>query len=141
MRSATGTRCIDTLPDPRARRDRVTLTVNYRTPAEIMDVANRLLAGRGAGRRADPGRCAAPAPAPRSTRRRRQRRVGAPRRDAARRASAEGGTVAVIAPVELHAAIADALADVGAVADDGRGLDAPVGVLTGSTRRASSSTT
>ena len=33
---------------------RVTLTVNYRTPAEIMDVANRLLAGRGARRRAGP---------------------------------------------------------------------------------------
>ena len=33
---------------------RVTLTVNYRTPAEIMDVANRLAARGGARRRARP---------------------------------------------------------------------------------------
>ena len=48
-------------PDPAARPDRapmVTLTVNYRTPAEIMDVAHRVLAGRGARSRADACRAA-----------------------------------------------------------------------------------
>ena len=73
------------------RRDRVTLTVNYRTPAEIMDLANRLLAGRRAGRRAGPVRAQhrrAPrgvTVAGRRARRRRRRRPRArPRPRAAR---------------------------------------------------------
>jgi DNA helicase IV len=37
--------------------------------------------------------------------------------------------VAVIAPEDLHAALVDALADVGVVADAAEALDAPVGVL------------
>ena len=37
----------------------------------------------------------------------------------------------MIAPVELHAALADALADLGAVADDVEAIDAPIAVLTG----------
>jgi len=50
---------------------------------------------------------------------------------AARRSTALGGTVAVIAPVELHEALADALADRGAIADSIEAIDAPVAVLTG----------
>jgi DNA helicase IV len=49
--------------------------------------------------------------------------------DAARDALAAGGTVAVIAPFDLHPAITDALADSGAIADSPDALDAPVGVL------------
>ncbi len=104
---------------------RVTLTVNYRTPAEIMDLASRLLA------------VAAPGVEPTQS----VRRTGLPPRftrvddlvagaeQAARAAFGEGGTVAVIAPVELHTAITDALADIGAVADTADALDAPIGVL------------
>ncbi len=51
--------------------------------------------------------------------------------DAARRSSAQGGTVAVIAPEILHGAIAAALADRGAVADDVEAIDAPIAVLSG----------
>jgi DNA helicase IV len=108
---------------------RVNLTVNYRTPAEIMDVANRLL----------------PAAAPDVEPARSVRSTGAhptvlhvsrddlvvSAADAARRSSTEGGTVAVIAPVELHAALTTALADRGAVADDVEAIDAPIAVLTG----------
>jgi DNA helicase IV len=50
---------------------------------------------------------------------------------AARESSRRGGTVAVIAPLELHPALADALADRGAVADDVEAIDAPIAVLTG----------
>jgi DNA helicase IV len=115
--------------DSRDRVHRVTLTVNYRTPAEIMDVANRLL----------------PAAAPGVEPARPVRRTGAvpevhavagdalvrTAADAARRASSEGGTVAVIAPLELHEALAIALADRGAVADSVEAIDAPIAVLSG----------
>ena len=37
----------------------------------------------------------------------------------------------MIAPVELHAALAEALADRGAVADEVEAIDAPIAVLTG----------
>jgi len=106
---------------------RVELSVNYRTPAEIVEVANRLLPA------AAPG--VAPARAVRST--------GAhpevehvPRdvlvkaaAEAARVSATQGGTVAVIAPDELHEQIAAALADRGAVADDVEAIDAPIAVL------------
>jgi DNA helicase IV len=49
--------------------------------------------------------------------------------DAAREAVAAEGTVAVIAPRDLHDPIVAALADVGAVADSADALDAPVAVL------------
>jgi superfamily I DNA/RNA helicase len=49
--------------------------------------------------------------------------------DAARGALESGGTVAVIAPLDLHDAITGALADRGAVADTPDALDAPIGVL------------
>jgi DNA helicase IV len=104
---------------------RVTLTVNYRTPAEIMDLANRLLAVAASG--VEPTRAV--------------RRTGEPPRftraidlvagadDAAREALAVGGTVAVIAPLDLHPAITAALEDAGAVSDTPDALDAPIGVL------------
>jgi hypothetical protein len=110
------------------RRDQprvVTLTLNYRTPSEIMDLANRLLAA------------AAPeVEATRSVRstgdqpsfRHVEDVVPAAAR-AARDATRRGGTIAVIAPEPLHDAIVAALADEGAVADSPEALDAPIGVL------------
>ena len=108
---------------------RVTLTVNYRTPAEIMDVANRLLPAAAPG--VEPARPVRSTGAhPEVVTVTRDELVTAAS-DAARRASAQGGTVAVIAPVELHGALAGALADRGAVADDVEAIDAPIAVLTG----------
>jgi DNA helicase IV len=105
------------------------LTVNYRTPSEIMDVANRLLPA------AAPG--VEPARPVRSTGAFPEVLAVAPgdlvRRaaDAARRSAGLGGTVAVIAPIELHAALTAELADRGAVADEVEAIDAPVAVLNG----------
>ncbi|HEX6311026.1 MAG TPA: ATP-binding domain-containing protein, partial [Acidimicrobiia bacterium] len=107
---------------------RVTLSVNYRTPAEIMAVANRVLAAAAAsvepvrsvrtvGRRPTFTRVATG-----------QLVDGAAA--AARRAHGEGGTVVVIAPPDLHAALVHDLADLDAVADSADALDAPVAVLT-----------
>jgi hypothetical protein len=106
---------------------RVTLSVNYRTPSEIMDVAHRVLAA------AAPG--VEPTRAVRST-------GDHPRFESvdaadliavaaaeARGATERSGTVAVVAPEDLHAALVDALADVGAVADSAEALDAAVAVL------------
>ncbi len=105
----------------------VTLTVNYRTPAEIMDVAHRVLAA------------AAPDVAPTKAVREtgdqpRFRQVDpvdlvATAVATARDAVGIGGTVAVIAPDELHDEIVRGLEDVGAVADSADALDAPVAVL------------
>ena len=112
------------LPSHDAARQ-VTLTVNYRTPAEIMDLANRLLV------------VAASGVAPTQS----VRRTGEPPKftrvddlvagaaDSARAAITAGGTVAVIAPLDLHADLVTALADAGAVADVADALDAPIGVL------------
>lgn len=115
---------LDLLPGHDEPR-RVTLTVNYRTPAEIMDLANRLLTVAAAGveptesvRRT--GR------APQFTR---ADDVVTAAADRAREALREGGTIAVIAPSDLHPALSGALADVGAVADVAEALDAPIGVL------------
>jgi hypothetical protein len=108
--------------DPRV----VTLTVNYRTPAEVMEVAHRVLA------------VAAPDVAPT----RAVRHTGEYPRfvrvavdevvratAAAARAVVGDGTVAVVAPKTLHDEIVDALSDVGAVADSAEALDAAVAVL------------
>jgi DNA helicase IV len=108
---------------------RVTLTVNYRTPAEIMEVANRLLPAAAPGvEPARPVRSTGAYPEVVAV-------AGYELVDAAARAAREsstlGGTVAVIAPDELHAALAEALADRGAVADDVEAIDAPIAVLTG----------
>jgi DNA helicase IV len=104
---------------------RVDLTVNYRTPTEIMDLANRLLAA--AAPEIPPTRSVrttgvAPAFA----------RVDDPVAETAARArelSTQRGTTAVIAPAALHAGIIGALRDIGAVADSPDALDAPVGVF------------
>jgi DNA helicase IV len=105
----------------------VTLTINYRTPAEVMDVASRLLA------------VAAPTIEPsvsvRSTGEE-PRFVTATRETLVetaiahtRAGLARTGTVAVIAPEALQQPIADALADEGAVAGTADALDAPIAVL------------
>ena len=110
---------------------RVTLTVNYRTPSEIMDVANRLLPAAAPGvEPARPVRSTGAHPEvrhrPRATSwcasaadmaARGRRRWAAPSRSSR--------------PAELHAALAAALADRGAVADDVEAIDAPIAVLTG----------
>jgi superfamily I DNA/RNA helicase len=113
------------LPD-RAPSRVVTLTVNYRTPVEVMEVAHRVL------------EVAAPEVAPtRAVRHTGQHptfeRVGAGEAidavAAAARAVVGDGTVAIIAPTELHEPVVEALAEVGAVADSADALDAPVAVL------------
>jgi DNA helicase IV len=105
----------------------VTLTINYRTPAEVMEVASRVLA------------VAAPTVEPSQS----VRSTGEEPRfvaasggavvpvaaEHARAAAARTGTVAVIAPEELHAAIVGDLADLGARAGDADALDAPIAVL------------
>jgi len=105
----------------------VTLTINYRTPAEVMDVASRLLA------------VGAPTVEPSQSVRSTGEYpyfVGADRRELvgvtarhAREAVARTGTVAVIAPAALHDAITAALADIGASSDSADALDANVAVL------------
>jgi len=115
------------LPD-RSPASVVTLTVNYRTPAEIMDVAHRVLAA------AAPG--IEPTRAVRRTGRRPRVESFAPDQlvaGAARAARAlreDGpGTVAVVAPPDLHQALVAELVDLGAVAGTAEALDAPVAVL------------
>ena len=114
------------LPD-RSAPHVLSLSVNYRTPAEIMDVAHRVLA--------------AAAPDIKATRA--VRRTGEfPRFErvdpeglvecaaqAARAAVGDQGTVAIVAPADLHDALVDALADIGAVARSADALDATVAVL------------
>lgn len=106
----------------------VELTVNYRTPSEVMQVANRVLA------------VAAPQVLParsvRSTGEEPRIVKVAPEvvvREAAGAArhvhATEGGTVAVIAPDALRPALVAALAEVGATAEGVDALDAPVAVL------------
>jgi len=108
---------------------RVLLTVNYRTPAEIMEVANRLLPAAAPGvEPARPVRSTGEFPEVVTVARHELVTAAA---GAARRASASGGTVAVIAPQPIHGAIATALADRGAVADDVEAIDAPIAVLSG----------
>ena len=107
----------------------VMLTVNYRTPAEIMDVANRLLPAAAPG--VEPARPVRSTGAHPEVLLVSDHEVVRTAADAARRASAEGGTVAVIAPEERHAALAAALEDRGAIADAVEAIDAPVAVLSG----------
>jgi DNA helicase IV len=104
----------------------ITLTVNYRTPSEIMDVANRLLTVAAPG--VEPSRSVRSTGAvPRFV------RTGGALVDTvadhARRAVSSGGTVAVIAPGATHAELVERLAEVGAVADSPEALDAPIAVL------------
>jgi DNA helicase IV len=104
-----------------------TLTVNYRTPSEIMDVANRLLAA--ASPTVEPSRSV------RSSGERPQFLAVAPA-DVVERAATiagaaadRGGKVAVIAPLSLHEELVTRLAARGASSDPGVALDAPIAVL------------
>ncbi len=118
---------VDQLPQRRIPPRFATLTVNYRTPAEVMDVAARLLA------------VAAPTVEPsRSVRRTDEAplivAVGHDELEAraascARAAHARRGTVAVIAPRSAHAAIVGELSDLGAESEGIAALDAAVAVL------------
>ncbi len=105
----------------------VTLTVNYRTPSEIMDIAHHVLA------------VGAPDVPPTSA----VRSTGewpsfehvdaeslVERAAAAAREVVGDGTVAIVAPAHQHGAFVEALADVGAVADSVEALDAAIAVLT-----------
>ncbi|HEY7106362.1 MAG TPA: UvrD-helicase domain-containing protein [Acidimicrobiia bacterium] len=106
---------------------RVTLSVNYRTPAEIMELANRLLPVAAPGvEAARPVRSTGAVPSVRSVD---EGGLVAAAASAARDARADGGTVALIAPAAQHAALADALRDIGAVADSVEAIDAPVAIL------------
>ncbi len=105
----------------------VTLTINYRTPAEVMEVASRLLA------------VAAPTVEPsRSVRSTgedpvfvatSQERLVEETAAHARAALERTGTLAVIAPASLHAKIISRLAGVNASTDATDALDAAVAVL------------
>jgi hypothetical protein len=115
------------LPKLTASRQ-VTLSVNYRTPAEIMELAHRVLAA--AAPEVEPTRAvrgtgiapafAATAPGA----------LIATAAQAARDALHHGGTVAVVAPFEDHEALVASLRDVGAIAGSVEALDAPVAVVT-----------
>jgi hypothetical protein len=106
---------------------RVLLSVNYRTPAEIVEVANRLLPAAAPGvEPARPVRSTGAHPEVHSVARDALVKAAA---EAARDAVGEGGTIAVIAPDRLHAELASALADRGAIADDVEAIDAPIAVL------------
>ena len=105
----------------------VTLTINYRTPSEVMDVAARLLA------------VAAPTVEPsRSVRSTGEQprfvtttpdQVIAETATHARAALERTGTLAVIAPAAMHAEIIATLAGVNASSDASEALDATIAVL------------
>ena len=105
----------------------MTLTINYRTPAEVMDVAARLLSV--AAPTVEPSRSV------RSTGEQPQFVMTAADQlidetaRCARAALDRTGTVAVIAPAALHASLIARLADIGASSDATEALDAAVAVL------------
>jgi DNA helicase IV len=114
------------LPD-RVEPRLVTLTVNYRTPAEIMAVAERVLAATETP--IAPNRSVRETGAePRFVRVDAEGLIAA-LADEARRAVTAGGTVAVVAPASMHPALLEALADLGAAAGTADALDTPVAVL------------
>jgi DNA helicase IV len=106
----------------------VTLSVNYRTPAEIMTLADRFVPAAAPSVR--------PARSVRSTGRLPQF-VGADDSselvalvaDVARNGGGDEGTTAVIAPRDLHHDLVARLADLGAVAGSADAIDAPVAVV------------
>jgi DNA helicase IV len=105
----------------------VTLTINYRTPAEVMEVASRLLAV--AAPTVEPSRSVrSTGEQPHFVTAEPNEIVGVTARHA-RAALARTGTLAIIAPDALHQAIVDALADLGASAGTADALDAPIAVL------------
>jgi DNA helicase IV len=104
-----------------------TLTVNYRTPAEIMEVANRLLSA--ASPTVEPSRSV------RTTGERprflavEHREVVARASEVAAEASERGGKVALIAPVAMHAELVARLTGSRASSDPAVALDSPIAVL------------
>ncbi|MET0626998.1 MAG: ATP-binding domain-containing protein [Acidimicrobiia bacterium] len=105
----------------------VSLSVNYRTPAEIMEFANRLLPAAAPGvEAAQPVRSTGAHPVVTAVDHHELTTAAAA---AAAHAAAEGGTVAVIAPPELHDELTRLLADLGAVSDALEAIDADVAVL------------
>ena len=105
----------------------VTLTVNYRTPAEIMAVAARVLAAAALGIE-PPESVRATGIEPEFVGVEAHRLVEEVHRRAAE-AISRPGTKAVIAPLERHAALVEALHDLGAVAGTADALDAPIAIL------------
>ena len=109
---------------------RVTLTVNYRTPAEIMDVANRLLPAAAPG--VEPARPVRSTGAhPEVVTVARRRAGGGGRRRGARRRPRRAAPWPSSRQWCCTPRIAEALADLGAVADDVEAIDAPIAVLSG----------
>ena len=106
----------------------VTLSVNYRTPAEIMTLADRFVAAAAPDVR--------PARSVRSTGRPPQflaadnsAELLTVVADATQNGKGEGGTTAVIAPRDLHEDLVALLADLGAVGGSADAIDAPVTVV------------
>ena len=106
----------------------VELSVNYRTPSEIMDLADRVVAASAPEVR--------PARSVRSTGRPPQFVAADDPADlvtlvaeTARSGNGESGTTAVIAPRDLHRDLVRVLADLGAVSGSADALDAPVAVV------------
>jgi DNA helicase IV len=105
----------------------VTLTINYRTPAEVMDVASRLLAV--AAPTVEPSQSVrTTGEQPRFVAAEAHRLIEIAAR-AARDAYANTGTIAVIAPPELHDSLAAELTDLDAVAGGAEALDAGITIL------------
>ncbi len=114
------------LPDRRGTQV-VTLTVNYRTPAEIMAVAHRVLSAAAPGVEATQA-VRHTGEQPHFVRTSHDGLVDGVAAQAGRAVHA-GGTVAVLAPPFLHDAIVGASSDLGARADTAEALEAPVAVL------------
>ncbi len=112
---------------------RTTLSVNYRTPAEIMDVAARLLAV--AAPHVEPSRSVrSTGVAPEFVTTSHDELHSTVERYT-RAARTRGGTVAVLAPEPLQPAIVASLVDLGAAAGGVEALDAPIAVLDAATAK------
>ena len=117
---------LDQLPH-RGNTRTANLSVNYRTPAEIMDIAARLLAAatpevepsRSVRRTDELPRFVRTSPDDLIDNAVRETETMVPR----------GGTVAVLAPQTLHRTLIERLAHLGAVGDSAEALDAPIAVL------------
>jgi DNA helicase IV len=106
----------------------VTLTVNYRTPAEIMTLADRVVTA--AAPDVEPARSVrSTGHAPRFVAAADPADLVTVVADAARNGNGDRGTTAVIAPRDLHENIVSLLGDIGAVAGTADAVDAPVAVV------------
>jgi superfamily I DNA/RNA helicase len=105
----------------------VNLSVNYRAPAEVMDLAARVLAAAAPG--LEPPRSVRSTGVPPQFVTASPDRLVDAAADVARAFARRTGTTVVIADVGLHDLLVAALHDVGAVADSVDALDAPVAVL------------